>query len=118
MSTTMLYRKRDEKNAEAFNLPLDTIIVVDGDVEGAMAEGWLHAAEAIASLDAKPEPKAAPEPGPYDSFLDANVADILPLLDDMTAAELTQLLAAEQGGKTRSGLVGAIEKAIAAKTKD
>lgn len=114
MSITMLYRKRDTINAEAFNLPLDTIIVADDDIGGAMAEGWLDALSAIASLDVK----VAPEPGPYDSFLDASVAEITPLLDDMTADELTQLLAAEQGGKTRAGLVTAINKAIAAKTKD
>lgn len=111
MSDTMLYRKRAEKNAEAFNLPLDTIIVADDDIGGAMAEGWLDAASAIASL-------TSPKPGPYDSFLDATVAEITPLLDEMTADELTQLRAAEEGGKTRAGLLTAIDKAITAKTKD
>lgn len=117
MSETMLYRPREALNDQAWNLPFDITVVADPDIQDAEAEGWMLAADALA-WHADPKGKPAPEPGPYDSFLDASVADILPLLDEMSAAELTQLLAAEQGGKTRSGLVGAIEKAIAAKTKD
>jgi len=113
MSVTMLYRKRDEKNAEAFNLPLDTIIVADSEIDDAMAEGWLHAAEAIASLD-----KAAAKAGPYAEILDQKVPDIIALFDAMSAEELGDMKVAEQGGKTRAGLISAIDKAIAAKTKD
>jgi len=109
MSATMLYRKRDGKNAEAFNLPLDTIIVADSEIDDAMAEGWLHAAEAVASLDG---------PGPFASILDGSVAEIVTLFDQMTADELSQMRAAETNGKTRAGLITAIDKAIAAKTKD
>lgn len=113
MSTTMLYRPREAPNAEAWNLSFDTTIVADEDIEDAKAEGWMLSADALA-WHAAPKPSA----GPYDSFLDANVAEIVPLLADMTVEELTQLMAAEQGGKTRAGLVAAINKAIAAKTKD
>lgn len=112
MSVTMLYRKREEKNTEAFNLPLDTIIVADSELEDAMAEGWLHAADAIASLD------AVKNTGPFAEILDQKVSDIIALFDAMTADELSQMRAAEQNGKTRAGLIAAIDKAIAAKPKD
>lgn len=111
MSVTMLYRKREEVNAEAFNLPLDTIIVADEDVEGAMGEGWLDAASAIASLKDT-------APGPFASILDGTVAEVKTLLDQMTADELADMHAAEMNGKTRDGLIYAINKAIAAKTQD
>jgi hypothetical protein len=116
MSVTMLLRPRAENNPEAWNLPFDTTIVADTDIEDAAAEGWMTYDVALAAT--QPAEAEQPEPGPYDSFLDASVAEILPLLDDMSAGELRQLLAAEQGGKTRAGLVIAINKAIAAKTKD
>lgn len=109
MSVTMLYRKRDTINAEAFNLPLDTIIVADAEVEDAMAEGWQHAAEAIASL----EPAS-----PYADILDNTAKDIEALLPGMTAAELHDMRAAEAAEKARAGLLTAIDKAIAAQPKD
>lgn len=111
MSETMLYRPRETPNEQAWNLPFDITVVDDTDIADAQAEGWMLSADALAW-------RATPEPGPYDSFLDASVAEITPLLDEMTADELTQLRAAEQGGKTRAGLISAIDKAIAAKTKD
>lgn len=110
MSVTMLYRKRDEANAEAFGLPLDTIIVADADIEGAKEEGWLDVASAIASLEAPS--------GPYAEILDQKVPDIIALFDAMSGAELHDMRAAENNGKTRAGLITAIDKAIAAKTKD
>lgn len=109
MSVTMLYRKREAVNAEAFNLPLDTIIVADGEIDDAMAEGWLHADAAISSLDAQ---KII---GPYAEILDQKVPDITALFDAMSATELRDMRIAEQGGKTRAGLLTAIDKAIAAK---
>lgn len=46
-SHTMLYRHREggEKNAEAWNLPLDTKIVEDGEIETHQADGWKTAVE-------------------------------------------------------------------------
>jgi hypothetical protein len=106
MSTTMLYRKGASVNAEAFNLPLDTVIVADIDIEGATAEGWLDAVSAIASLDGA---------SPYAEILDGTVKEIESLFDAMSADELRDMRVAEEGGKTRSGLIAAIDKAIAAK---
>lgn len=117
MSETMLYRPREAINDQAWNLPFDITVVSDEDIQHAEAEGWMLAADALA-WHAAPKAKPAPEPGPYDSFLDASVADILPLLADMSADELKSLKAAEEGGKTRAGLIAAIDKAIVAKTKD
>lgn len=111
MSVTMLYRKRDSVNAEAFNLPLDTIIVADDDIDGAMEEGWLDVTAAIASLDVKGS-------GPYAEILDQKVPDIVALFDAMSVEELRDMRAAEDNGKTRAGLLTAIDKAITAKTQD
>lgn len=108
--TTMLYRPGSDPNPEAWHLPVETTIVADEDIEEALAEGWYrHPADFPTS------PEAAPEPGPYDSLLDAPVKDIVPLLVEMTVEELAQLKAAEAAGKARSGLLGDIAKAIEVK---
>jgi len=114
---TMLYRPREAINPEAWNLPLDTIIVDATEVEDAKAEGWLEAADAVeaANVPKAAEPHVPAEPGPYDSLLDAPVADIVPLLIEMSADELVSLRAAEVTGKTRKGLLAEIDKAIEAK---
>jgi hypothetical protein len=105
--TTMLYRPGGEPNPEAWNEPIETTIVADEDIEAALEEGWfLHPSDF---------PDAVAAPGPYDSFLDATVAEIIPLLEDMTDEELKSLKAAEEAGKTRASLITAIDKAIAAK---
>lgn len=56
--TTMLYKHRENgvKNEHAWNLPLDTKIVEDDDVEAHHKDGWLTAAQVHAPKKAKPEP--------------------------------------------------------------
>lgn len=110
---TMLYRPGLETNPEAWNLAVDTLTVDDEDIPAAKAEGWMVAADFHESLKA-PAPKVR-EPGPYDSILDASVKDIVPLLAAMSLAELREMRASEEGGKTRAGLLSDIDKAIEAK---
>lgn len=60
MSTTMLYRPGETINPEAWNLPIEILIVEDEAVEGALAEGWFtHPSEFPKSA----EPKAAAKRG-------------------------------------------------------
>lgn len=104
--TTMLYRPGSEVNPEAWNLPIDTVIVPDDGIETALSQGWFtHPAHFPVVL----------ESGPYDDFLDNNVSEIVPLLADLSADELSALLLAEKAGKTRKGLLAEIERALAAK---
>lgn len=110
---TMLYRPGSQVNPEAWNLEADTLIVDDEDIEAAKAEGWMVAADFHESLKTPAPTKR--EPGPYDSILDASVKDITPLLIDMSLDELREMRAAEEGGKTRAGLLSEIDKAIEAK---
>lgn len=109
---TMLYRPAialTAFNPEAWNLPLDTLIVEDGAIDAARADGWLTGAEAVEALVPNEDLS------PYDSILDTPVAEIVPLLNEFTVDELSLLLAAEHAGKTRKGLITEIEKALAAK---
>lgn len=59
--TIMLYKRRKDgvKNEHAWNLPLETKIVEDGEIDAHKAKGWLTAAEVHASTDddAKADPK-------------------------------------------------------------
>lgn len=57
-SHTMLYKRREDgvKNDRAWNLPLETKVVDDSEIEAHQAEGWLTAAE----LHAAPEDNAKP----------------------------------------------------------
>lgn len=54
-SVTMLYKRRKNGavNEHAWNMPLDTKVVEDGEIEAHKADGWLTAAEVHA-----PDPKA------------------------------------------------------------
>lgn len=62
MSHTMLYKRRTgSPNPAAWNLPLDTKIVADGEIAQHQAEGW----QTVAELYAPPEPakpRAAAKP--------------------------------------------------------
>lgn len=105
-ATTMLYRPGSEVNPAAWGLPVETLIVPDSGIEDALAQGWFTHPSRF---------PAASESGPYNDFLDNNVAEIVPLLADLSADELSALLLAEKAGKTRKGLLAEIEKALAAK---
>lgn len=59
------------------------------------------------------EPKEAK--GPYDDVLSMSVADISPLIETFSDAELQGLKEAEEAGKARVGLIGAIDKEIEAR---
>jgi hypothetical protein len=109
--STMLYRPGGPINPEAWNLSLETRVVEDSEIEGCLAGGWMHGREAY---EAASRP-AAREQSPFDSFLDNPVAEIAPLLADLSTEELEQLKAAEVGGKTRKGLIAKIDDELAAR---
>ena len=105
---TMLYRRCSEVNPAAWNKCVETRVVEDEDIDTAQGEGWLLAADILPTLDEQ-------EPGPFDTFLDSPIKELVPLLPEMTKEELQQLRAAEVGGKTRAGLIAEIDKAIESK---
>lgn len=114
---TGLYRKADTPNPETWNLPFEYAVFADADVEDAQADGWMLAADALASLNVKPETEA--KASPYAEILAASVAEILPLLDTSDVEELKALRAEEAASaKPRAGLLTAIDKAIAAKSEN
>lgn len=100
---TMLYRPGDEPNPEAWNLPIETLIVASSEIDGALGEGWYRGPEDFPD-DGEPAPL---------TLLDKPVKDIVGVLPDLTADELSALLADEQAGKTRTTLIAAIEAAQA-----
>lgn len=59
-----------------------------------------------------PAAEATPEPDPLLGLLDNKIEDIVPHLAGMDGVALAQLLQAEQDGKTRKTLIGAIELRI------
>lgn len=59
-----------------------------------------------------PAAEATPEPDPVLGLLDNKIEDIVPHLAGMDGDALARLLKAEQDGKTRKTLIGAIELRI------
>lgn len=59
-----------------------------------------------------PTAEATPEPDPLLGLLDNKIEDIVPHLAGMDGDALARLLQAEQDGKTRKTLIGAIELRI------
>lgn len=87
---------------DAWGVKVDTLTVNDDDeLAAAMAEGWARTPNGNADVK------------PY-SLLDQPVAEIIEVLPALTKDELVKLLADEQAGKTRKGLVAALDKAIEA----
>lgn len=86
--------------------PTDSLIVADAEEHAAATEGgWLLADDYLAS---SPSEKTG---------LDRNAADIIDELPGMALADLEQLKADETAGKTRKGLLAAIDAVIDEKLK-
>jgi hypothetical protein len=97
---------KDGSEFEWDGRPTDCLIVDSVDEqEAAEGRGW---AEAAAYLSSSPSEKTG---------LDRNAADIILELPDLTLEELEKLKADEITGKTRKGLLAAIEGAIDEKLK-
>lgn len=81
---------------------LDSLIVGGGDEEGvARDEGFTDLAEALAA-----------EETPTKGVLDHTAAEIAEMLPSIADDELLALLEAEEGGKTRKGVIAAIKAEI------
>lgn len=105
----MLYREGSEVELNG-GASADVLVVADeAEHEAAVADGW----QGADAFFAEPvEGEADSEAGL--SILDQPVKDIVAVLPELTGEELAVLLEAETNGKTRKGLITALELAIAA----
>ena len=107
MFPRMLYRT-DPTGEPYFGegIPWVYLIVASLDeCEAALADDWMEADDAIASL--------AIAVAQESDVLDGTVAEITATLPDMTDDQLLALEAAEIAGKTRKGLMAAIKAEMA-----
>lgn len=104
----MLYRAADKPNAELGGRKLTYRIVGDDAVEAAEAEGWFRSPD-----DAEGSKAESPsEADPILKLLDENAATIIENIPALTPDEIGRLIAAEQAGKTRKGVIKALEEAV------
>lgn len=97
----LLYRPGQEELC--WGVMVDTLRVHDpAERDAALADGWY--------LEPVFDAPSAPTPG----LLDNNAATIIAALSDLTADELKALKADEITGKTRKGVIAAIDAALAA----
>lgn len=100
----VLYRPGSQE--EAHGVSVDLLNVgSDEERDAALADGW-----SLTPTDAAGEPAA---PAPL-TLLDSPVKDIAAVLPSLTGEELEALRADETAGKTRKGVLAAIDAAIAA----
>jgi hypothetical protein len=101
---TALYRPGSEPNPDVYGRLVEVGVFAAADVPAALEGGWFRkpwdVPDRVEPLSAELE------------ILDGNAVSIAELLPAMTKAELESLLIAETNGKTRKGVVAAIEKAI------
>lgn len=110
----LMYRPAAEGHAEeVWGVMCNLLTVEDADAEAAaLDDGW--------SLT--PPSKDAPAPGKGSdatsefSLLDEPLRVIKDQLEALTAEEVDALLTAERNGKTRKGVIAALEEALEAKT--
>lgn len=98
----MLYRDGDDYEWDGRKVAILTVHAAD-EHEAALADGW---AEAAAFLSAEANDR---------SLLDCTAKEIEAALPELDLDELETLKAAEKGGKTRKGVLAAIDAAIDAK---
>lgn len=104
-----IYRPGDEGEWDGVKMDFGTVVDA-ADEEDALADGWF--------LHPKDFPEAAKaQEAPKGGLLDQNARDIEKALPAMTIDELEQIKADETAGKSRSGVLRDIEKAIDAKLK-
>jgi hypothetical protein len=96
---------RDGTQEEVWGRKVDMLHVNDEDEQdAAMADGWTL----------RPDGNEAPKPDAAEfSLLDEKTAVIVEHIPALTKPELAELLAAEQRGKTRKGVLEALEAALA-----
>ena len=108
--TTMLYRDashpdvRPDRVQDIWGTRMEVEVFEDDALDGTDAEGWRAHPNDVITPDAEP------------SVLDGTVAEVAATLPGLSRDALEALLAAERAGKTRKGVVEAIEGALAALT--
>jgi len=104
-----IYRPGDEGVWDGVKMDFGTVTGAD-DEEAALADGWyLHPKDFPAVENGGDVPKGG--------ILDQNARDIEKALPSLSIEELEQLKSDETAGKSRSGVLRDIEKAIDAKLK-
>jgi len=104
-----IYRPGDEGVWDGVAMDFGTV-ADEADEEAALADGWyLHPKDFPAAENGGDAPKGG--------ILDHNARDIEKALPSLSIEELEQLKSDETAGKSRSGVLRDIEKAIDAKLK-
>lgn len=102
---TALYRPGSQPNPEVYGRNVEVGVFPAAEVSAALDDGWYRKPWDVPDRGAEPLSAEL-------EILDGNAASIAELLPAMTKAELESLLIAETNGKTRKGVIAAIEKAI------
>lgn len=98
MSKTCLYRQGSEPNPDVYNRLIESRVFDDEDVAEALNSGWYG------------HPGDVPE-GSAD-LLDQPAREIIAALPGLSDDDLLSLLDKETGGKTRKGVIAAIEAEV------
>lgn len=104
-----IYRPGDEGEWDGVQMDFGTV-VDEADEEDALADGWYLHPKDFPQAEKELEP-------PKGGLLDQNARDIEKALPSLSIEELEQLKVDETAGKSRSGVLRDIEKAIDAKLK-
>lgn len=110
MTETMLYKVSEKPNAELGGRKLVYRATAADAVEEALAAGWSTSPDEAEFGEAAPVAEA--------SLLDGSIEEIKSALPALTDEDLLATLDAETAGKTRKGVISAIEAEVAHRQKD